>query len=118
MNHKVVTCSFGSSLPRYITITNLLYYDYYYHQYTQMYCFILMFHSQNANTSAPLMLWLQGGPGGSSLFGLFNENGPLVVDSNGMVSLRNVTWNLDYHMLYIDNPVRTNLLMNIHNLLL
>ena len=39
-------------------------------------CFLL----QNANRSAPLLLWLQGGPGGSSLFGLFVENGPLYVD--------------------------------------
>ena len=66
---------------------------------------------QKADTSAPLMLWLQGGPGGSSLFGLFNENGPLVVDSSGQVSLRKVTWNTDYHMLYIDNPVSMSVFM-------
>ena len=65
----------------------------------------LLWLAQNGNKDAPLMLWLQGGPGGSSLFGLFNENGPLVVDSSGKVSLRKVTWNTDYHMLYIDNPV-------------
>ena len=50
-------------------------------------------------------MWLQGGPGGSSLFGLFNENGPIVVDESGTASKRQVTWNSDYHMLYIDNPV-------------
>lgn len=33
--------------------------------------------------NAPLLLWLQGGSGTSSLFGLFNENGPLMVDENG-----------------------------------
>ncbi|XP_064401479.1 probable serine carboxypeptidase CPVL [Halichondria panicea] len=69
--------------------------------------FFWFFPAQNGNKDAPLMLWLQGGPGGSSLFGLFNENGPLVVDSSGKVSLRKVTWNTDYHMLYIDNPVGT-----------
>ena len=60
---------------------------------------------QKAPASAPVIVWLQGGPGGSSLFGLFNENGPLMVDFSGQVSLRKVTWNTDYHMLYIDNPV-------------
>ena len=54
-------------------------------------------------------MWLQGGPGGSSLFGLFNENGPIVVDESGAASRRKVTWNLDYHMLYIDNPVSSSL---------
>ena len=60
---------------------------------------------QNGTTSAPLLVWLQGGPGDSSLFGLFNENGPIAVDETGMAYKRNVTWNLDYHILYIDNPV-------------
>ena len=71
-------------------------------------CSKAVFHflfPQKAPASAPVIVWLQGGPGGSSLFGLFNENGPLVVDSSGQVSLRKVTWNTDYHMLYIDNPV-------------
>ena len=37
---------------------------------------------------APLLLWLQGGPGMSSLFDLFNENGPLMVDKYGNGKLR------------------------------
>ena len=61
---------------------------------------------QEANVSAPLLLWLQGGPGGSSLFGLFNENGPYVVDKSGNLGLRPWSWNAKNHMLYIDNPVR------------
>jgi vitellogenic carboxypeptidase-like protein len=65
------------------------------------------FPAQSNKTSAPLLLWLQGGPGGSSLFGLFIENGPLYVSKNGSVFRRDITWNTNYHMLYIDNPVGT-----------
>lgn len=44
---------------------------------------IVLFVPQSGQMDAPLLLWLQGGPGGSSLFGLFNENGPLYVDKDG-----------------------------------
>jgi hypothetical protein len=33
--------------------------------------------------NAPLVLWLNGGPGSSSMFGLFLENGPLRVTKTG-----------------------------------
>lgn len=32
--------------------------------------------------SAPVLLWLQGGPGGTSMFGLFVEHGPYFVYKN------------------------------------
>ncbi|KAL1421165.1 hypothetical protein MTO96_023335 [Rhipicephalus appendiculatus] len=54
---------------------------------------------------APVVLWLQGGPGGSSLFGLFVEHGPYLVAKGGVPELRDTTWAQRYSMLYIDNPV-------------
>ena len=42
---------------------------------------IFICFQENPET-APLLLWLQGGPGGSSLFGLFVENGPYLVDKD------------------------------------
>ncbi|KAJ8313565.1 hypothetical protein KUTeg_008126 [Tegillarca granosa] len=57
--------------------------------------------------NAPVVLWLQGGPGGSSLFGLFVENGPIMVDKNIKLKNKDITWNEKYSMLYIDNPVGT-----------
>lgn len=58
------------------------------------------------NETAPVVLWLQGGPGGSSLFGLFTELGPLIAQKDGF-SLRKYHWALDYHLIFIDNPVGT-----------
>jgi len=56
---------------------------------------------------APVVLWLQGGPGGSSLFGLFVENGPYSVDASADLHERDVAWTHDFNMLYIDQPVGT-----------
>ncbi|KAL6420218.1 hypothetical protein ACFW04_011778 [Cataglyphis niger] len=52
----------------------------------------------------PLIIWLQGGPGGSSTaYGNFEEIGPLDTDLNP----RNYTWVKNYNVLFIDNPVGT-----------
>ena len=74
---------------------------------TSSYLYFWFFPAISGNTSAPLLLWLQGGPGESSLFGAFDENGPFSVDKDGLLRSREATWNRNYHMLYIDNPTGT-----------
>ncbi|XP_067648756.1 probable serine carboxypeptidase CPVL [Haliotis asinina] len=69
--------------------------------------FFWFFPAQVNPETAPVLVWLQGGPGGSSLFGLFVEHGPFSVDQHGNLVRRNITWNSRYSMLYIDNPVGT-----------
>ncbi|XP_074658819.1 putative serine carboxypeptidase CPVL isoform X2 [Tubulanus polymorphus] len=69
--------------------------------------FFWFFPAQYNAANAPVVLWLQGGPGGSSLFGLFVENGPLLVNKQKLLESRNITWASKYNMLYIDNPVGT-----------
>ncbi|KAL3818485.1 hypothetical protein ACJIZ3_004390 [Penstemon smallii] len=55
--------------------------------------------------SKPLVLWLNGGPGCSSIgVGAFSENGPF--RPNGQVLLRNeYSWNREANMLYLDTPI-------------
>lgn len=61
----------------------------------------------DGNSTAPVLLWLQGGPGASSLFGMFTEVGPFAILEGGKLSKRAVSWNEHYHMLFLDNPVGT-----------
>lgn len=42
----------------------------------------MSFYVQMKPESAPVLLWLQGGPGGTSMFGLFVEHGPYFVYKN------------------------------------
>ncbi|OMH78914.1 Carboxypeptidase Y [Zancudomyces culisetae] len=68
----------------------------------------LFFESQTGNKNAPLILWLNGGPGCSSLTGLFMENGPCRVNPNGDGTVTNdYSWNKNAHMLYLDQPLGT-----------
>lgn len=53
---------------------------------------------------APVILWLQGGPGSSSMYGLFELNGPFDSRPEGLIS-RNTSWNNFGNVIYIDNPV-------------
>lgn len=53
---------------------------------------------------APLMVYLQGGPGKSSMFGQFLESGPLAVDSNGKLHRRPHTVQKIFNVVYVDQP--------------
>ncbi|XP_072937062.1 venom serine carboxypeptidase-like [Epargyreus clarus] len=52
----------------------------------------------------PWIIWLQGGPGATSMVGLFDEMGPFEYN-NGELKYRNTTWCSEYSMVFIDNPV-------------
>lgn len=68
--------------------------------------YIWYFPAVSKAAHAPLLLWLQGGPGGSSLFGLFTEIGPIVATEKGF-KVRDLHWAQNYHLLFVDNPVGT-----------
>ena len=72
--------------------------------------FFWFFPAEESPETAPVVIWLQGGPGGSSMFGALKLHGPILttIDEN-----RNLTgvaknpnsWGRKHNMLYIDNPV-------------
>ncbi|KAI9808965.1 MAG: hypothetical protein M1826_003943 [Phylliscum demangeonii] len=69
--------------------------------------FYWFIESRKDPANAPLAIWLNGGPGASSLIGMLSENGPCFVnaDSNS-TSLNPWSWNNEVNMLYIDQPVQ------------
>lgn len=69
--------------------------------------FFWYFKAKENPISAPVILWLQGGPGASSLFGLFSENGPFSVNKKLKLVKRDFSWHINHHLIYIDNPVGT-----------
>ena len=60
--------------------------------------FFWFFEAQNGNKSAPVSTWLQGGPGGSSMFGLFAEHGPFSVGVDGKLVQREVICLMNEHV--------------------
>ncbi|KAL4444406.1 hypothetical protein ABPG74_016699 [Tetrahymena malaccensis] len=57
---------------------------------------------------APTLIWLNGGPGSSSMEGAYFENGPYrVLSENGTQVIRTNpdAWTNKYNVLYIDQPI-------------
>jgi vitellogenic carboxypeptidase-like protein len=55
--------------------------------------------------TTPVLLWLQGGPGCSSLFGAFYINGPYLINADLTLRPNPGRWNRKYGTLFIDQPV-------------
>ncbi|KAM0431016.1 hypothetical protein ACHAPT_005653 [Fusarium lateritium] len=66
------------------------------------------FEARNDPSNAPLVVWLNGGPGCSSMVGLFQEHGPChFVDNQTEPTLNPHSWNEYANMIYIDQPIGT-----------
>jgi cathepsin A (carboxypeptidase C) len=69
------------------------------------YLFYWLMEPQHDFASAPVLLWLQGGPGCASSGGLFLENGPFRVNPDGRTLYENVyAWNKGAFMIFLDSP--------------
>ncbi|KAK1143504.1 hypothetical protein N8T08_006310 [Aspergillus melleus] len=70
--------------------------------------FFWYFESQNDPLTDPLSLWMTGGPGDSSMIGLFQEIGPCLVNEHGNGTYHNPwAWSRNSSLLFVDQPVDT-----------
>lgn len=64
------------------------------------------FESRTAPADAPLILWLNGGPGCSSSTGLLFELGPCSIKNEGHNVTHNpYSWNTHANIIFLDQPV-------------
>ena len=67
--------------------------------------FYIFTPSQSSPTKDPLFLWLNGGPGCSSLFGFLGEIGPVTsVPFENKFKLNEYSWNMNANVLFIESP--------------
>ncbi|KAH8429279.1 putative serine carboxypeptidase (CpdS) [Aspergillus melleus] len=70
--------------------------------------FFWFFPSQNPKATDEITIWLNGGPGCSSLDGLLQENGPFLWQSGTYKPLRNpYSWTNLTNVVYVDQPAGT-----------
>lgn len=61
----------------------------------------------NKDEMFPVVLWLQGGPGSSSMFAALRELGPLHLNEDDTLVFNPYSWADQAHLFFIDNPVGT-----------
>lgn len=67
--------------------------------------FYWFFESRNDPKNDPVILWLNGGPGCSSLTGLFFELGPSSIDAKLKPINNPHSWNNNASVIFLDQPV-------------
>ncbi|KAH8204107.1 hypothetical protein TruAng_001789 [Truncatella angustata] len=78
-----------------------------YQPYSQK-LFFWFFEARNSPETAPLSIWLQGGPGAPSVDQALGENGPCIAQSDSNSTVLNPwSWNNYANLLYIDQPTQT-----------
>src|ERR1700759_853667 len=67
--------------------------------------FFWYFESRTSPDDDPLVLWLTGGPGSSSMIGMLEELGPCLINDYGNGTIHNPNgWSKSSNMLFVDQP--------------
>lgn len=70
--------------------------------------FFWFFESRKDPATAPLALWVNGGPGAGSTDQAISLNGPCLTNPDGnSTRLNEWSWNNEFNLLYIDQPVQS-----------
>jgi carboxypeptidase D len=65
--------------------------------------------SSSTSDEKPLIIWLNGGPGCSSMIGQFLEVGPLMLTPDGKIEENIYSWTNVADVLFVDQPLGTGL---------
>ncbi|KDO33082.1 hypothetical protein SPRG_01896 [Saprolegnia parasitica CBS 223.65] len=66
--------------------------------------FYWFFESRDAPKDDPVIIWLTGGPGCSSMLALLGENGPCSVNDDLSLKRNPYSWNAKANIMWIDQP--------------
>lgn len=69
--------------------------------------FFWLFHNRHLADKSRTIIWLNGGPGCSSMDGALMEVGPYRVRKEGKLEYNNGSWDEFANLLFIDQPVGT-----------
>lgn len=67
--------------------------------------FYWFFESRGTPSTDPLIIWLTGGPGCSSILALLEENGPCSVNDDLTLKRNPFSWNERANIMWVDQPV-------------
>lgn len=67
--------------------------------------FYLYFENRYHDSEAPLVFWTNGGPGCSSFFGLFLENGPYFIQDDLSLCWNPHGWDLGHNVIFVEQPL-------------
>ncbi|KAG9401370.1 hypothetical protein AC1031_009235 [Aphanomyces cochlioides] len=66
--------------------------------------FYWFFESRSDPENDPLVLWLTGGPGGSSMIAFMSENGPCTIDKDLKTVVNPYSWINNASVIWLDQP--------------